>query len=219
MSPRVSLAMPVYNGEDYVSDAIATMLAQDYGDFELIISDNASSDNTEAICRDFAAPDPRIRYFRTTENIGAAGNYNRCFELARCNHFKWCAYDDFISSNYVGECVEALDKDPRAVAAYGRLEYVDSDGETIPRDKGQPDVSVFERMFPDMSGMSAVRRYAMLVRAGGSDNIMFGLMRSTATFRKDVGGHPLHPINSGLFARLATDFTRHCLYRPLIWTK
>ena len=53
----------------------------------------------------------------------------------------------------------------------------DSDGETIPHNKGQPDVSVFERMFPDMSGMSAVRRYAMLVRAGGSDNIMFGLMR------------------------------------------
>ena len=186
MSPRVSLAMPVYNGEEYVAKAIATVLAQDYDDFELIISDNASSDNTEAICRDFAASDPRIRYFRNTENIGAAGNYNRCFELARGTYFKWCAHDDFISSNYVGECVEALEKDPRAVAAYGRLEYVGSDGKVIPRGQGQPDVSVFERVFPDMSGMSAARRYAMLIRAGGSDNVMFGLMRRTALARTSL---------------------------------
>jgi glycosyltransferase involved in cell wall biosynthesis len=186
MSARVSLALPVYNGERYVAQAIAAVLAQDFDDFEFIISDNASTDRTQEICRSFAAADPRIRYYRNQTNIGAAGNYNRGFELARGEYFKWCAHDDCISANYLRECVRALDQDASAVAAYGRLRYIDDTGKVIPRDRGEPDVSVFERLFPDMRGLSAARRYRMLIHAGGSDNVMFGLFRSSALSRSSL---------------------------------
>ena len=81
-APRVSIGLPVFNGEGFLSDAVGSILAQTYTDFELIISDNASTDGTEEICRDYAASDPRIRYDRTVRNLGAAANLNRTFPLA-----------------------------------------------------------------------------------------------------------------------------------------
>jgi glycosyltransferase involved in cell wall biosynthesis len=170
----------VYNGERYVATAIQSLLAQTLADFELIITDNASTDATQRICEGFAARDSRIRYVRSDRNIGAAANFNRGFELARGEYFKWCAHDDFISPNFVQDGVRALEAEPRGVAAYGRLEYVDDAGNVISRDWGTPDVSVFEKTFPDMRGLSASRRYAMLIHAGGSDNVMFGIMRRSA---------------------------------------
>jgi glycosyltransferase involved in cell wall biosynthesis len=170
----------VCNGERYVAAAIQSLLDQSFTDFELIITDNASTDATQSICQEFAAHDSRIRYVRNDRNIGAAGNFNLGFKLASGRYFKWCAHDDFISSNFIREGARALEMEPRAVAAYGRLEYVDNCGTVIPRDRGTPDVSVFEKTFPDMRELSAARRYAMLIHAGGSDNVMFGLMRRSA---------------------------------------
>lgn len=180
MSVRVSLSLPVYNGEKFVAKAIESALAQDFDSFELIVTDNASTDRTEAICRELAAQDARIRYVRNERNLGAAANFNRGFELAVGEYFKWCAHDDFVSTNFVGAAVRALDTDPKAVAAYGRLEYVDREGNIISRGQGRPDVSVFEKTFPDMQGVSPARRFAMLINAGGSDNVMFGVMRRSA---------------------------------------
>src|SRR3974377_1117825 len=92
--PKVSIGLPVYNGENYLRLAIDSILTQDYTDFELIISDNASADATQEICREYTARDCRIRYYRNKINIGASGNYNRVFELARGGLFKWAAHDD-----------------------------------------------------------------------------------------------------------------------------
>jgi glycosyltransferase involved in cell wall biosynthesis len=75
-APRVSIGMPVYNGEPYLTRALDALLAQSFTDFELIISDNASTDATETICREYAARDRRIRYYRCNENHGAAWNFN-----------------------------------------------------------------------------------------------------------------------------------------------
>src|ERR1700675_1263136 len=82
-SPKVSIGLPVYNGENYLRLAVDSILDQDYGDFELIISDKPSTDGTSSICQQYAAQDDRIRYFRNETNIGAAANYARVFELAR----------------------------------------------------------------------------------------------------------------------------------------
>ena len=94
--PRVTIGLPVYNGENYLAEAIDSILGQTFTDFELIISDNASTDRTEEICRRYAAEDDRIRYFRHDRNRGASPNYNFTVEKARGEYFKWAAHDDVL---------------------------------------------------------------------------------------------------------------------------
>src|SRR5580704_17148522 len=93
-SPRVSLALPVYNGEEFLHQAIDSLLQQTFDDFELIVSDNASTDRTAEICAEYVARDSRIRYYRNSENIGVVRNYNRSFQLAQGEYFRWNAADD-----------------------------------------------------------------------------------------------------------------------------
>src|SRR5581483_5806722 len=132
MSVRVSLAMPVYNGERYIEETLRSLLAQDFKDFELIITDNASSDRTEEICRQFAAREPRIRYVRNERNLGAAANYNLGLSLATGEYFKWCAHDDLLSPNCIGALVSALDRTSGAVLAFPKTECIDETGALIP---------------------------------------------------------------------------------------
>ena len=100
---RISVAIPVYNGEKYLGAAIGSILAQTFHHFELIISDNASTDRTAAICREFAARDARIRYHRQPRNFGAAANFNRSHELATGEYFKWAAHDDLLEPEYLAQ--------------------------------------------------------------------------------------------------------------------
>src|SRR6267142_5432239 len=92
--PKVSVGLPVYNGEKYLPNTLKRLLEQDFEDFELIVSDNASTDGTPEICRMFAEQDPRVHYVRNEANIGLAANHNRTFELSRGELFKWAAHDD-----------------------------------------------------------------------------------------------------------------------------
>jgi glycosyltransferase involved in cell wall biosynthesis len=92
--PRVSVGVPVYNGERYLQAALESLRAQDFADFEVIVSDNASQDGTRAICERFVALDPRFRYVRSESNLGAARNYNRLVDLARGELFRWNPHDD-----------------------------------------------------------------------------------------------------------------------------
>jgi len=116
--PRVSIGMPVYNGEKFLEQAIDSILAQTFADFELIISDNASTDATEKICQEYANRDPRIRYYRNETNLGAARNYNRTFELSTGEYFKWAAHDDLLAPTFLERCVEVLDNQPSVVLCY-----------------------------------------------------------------------------------------------------
>ncbi len=109
-NPRVSIGLPVYNGEKYLERALDCLLKQDYADFELIVSDNASTDATESICREYAAKDSRIRYYRNPANIGASPNYNRVFSLARGEFFKWASHDDECDPSLLRRCLEAFDR-------------------------------------------------------------------------------------------------------------
>ena len=124
--PRVSIGLPVYNGENFLADALDALLAQTFEDFEIIISDNASTDRTAGICQEYAARDPRIRYVRNTENIGAARNYNHTFELARAPLFKWAAHDDFCKPTFLERCVAVLDREPEVVVAYTKTIYLNA---------------------------------------------------------------------------------------------
>jgi glycosyltransferase involved in cell wall biosynthesis len=119
--PRLSVGLPVYNGEKYLSEALDALLGQSYSDFELIISDNASTDRTEEICRRYAARDPRIRYFRQPVNVGAALNHNFVVEQARGEYFKWASHDDLYGRDLLLRCIEALDARPDVVRGEYRL--------------------------------------------------------------------------------------------------
>jgi glycosyltransferase involved in cell wall biosynthesis len=126
--PRVSIGLAVYNGDIYLEQSISSILAQTYQGFELIISDNASTDQTEAICRKFAAQDARIRYSRNASNIGGANNHNRTIALARGEYFRWAAHDDVCEPTLIEKCVAVLDRNPDVVLCYSQVIAIDSHG-------------------------------------------------------------------------------------------
>lgn len=129
--PRVALGLPVYNGENYLREALESLLAQTFTDWELILSDNGSTDGTESICREFAAKDDRIRYLREPVNRGAAWNFNRVFELCRSPYFRWAAHDDVCAPGLIEKCLEALRARPDAVLAHPRTRIIGPRGEAL----------------------------------------------------------------------------------------
>lgn len=130
-SPRVSIGLPIYNGEAYLRLALDSLLAQTYTDFELILTDNASTDGTEAICREYAARDSRIRYHRMERNVGGAANHNYTVKAARGEYFKWGAYDDLCEPTLLEECIAVLDRHPDVMLAYPQVVHIDADGKVI----------------------------------------------------------------------------------------
>jgi glycosyltransferase involved in cell wall biosynthesis len=131
-TPTVSIGMPVFNGANFIRCAIDSILCQDYHDLELVISDNCSTDETPAICEEAVARDPRVRYYRTEKNRGAAWNYNRVFELSTGEYFKWAAHDDECHPAMIRRCVEVFESAPKSVAmVYPLAELIDDVGSRL----------------------------------------------------------------------------------------
>lgn len=138
-NPRVSIGLAVYNGEKYLEQAIDAILAQTFTDFELIISDNASTDKTGAICKAYLAKDSRIRYYRNEKNIGGANNENRTFTLSKGEYFRWAADDDACAPELIAKCVEILDQNPSVILCHSMITEIDENGDivrTISQNKG-----------------------------------------------------------------------------------
>lgn len=134
-TPKVSIGMPVYNGEKYVREALDSLLAQTFTDFELIISDNGSTDGSSEVLRAVAARDGRISYFRQDHPIRAYDNFRFVLEQARGEYFMWAAHDDQWDSDFVAKLVEALEQHRDAVLAFGDLNIVtpeDEKGRVVP---------------------------------------------------------------------------------------
>jgi glycosyltransferase involved in cell wall biosynthesis len=130
--PTVSIGLPVYNGEKYLATALHSIVGQDFEDFELIISDNASQDSTAAICKQFSESDKRVKYSRVEVNRGAAPNYQRAFQLANGKYFKWAAHDDVCLPGFLKRCVETIEAAPDAVVlVYPRAQIIDAEGKVI----------------------------------------------------------------------------------------
>ena len=129
--PKVSIGLPVFNGDEYLEKAIQSILGQTFTDFELIISDNASTDKTTTICRNYAGRDSRIRYYRNATNIGGANNGNRTFLLAQGEYFRWAAHDDLCAPTLIEQCVAILDRDPTVVLCYTQTVNIDQKGAVI----------------------------------------------------------------------------------------
>jgi glycosyltransferase involved in cell wall biosynthesis len=127
--PRLTIGLPVYNGEKYLAESLDSLLGQSYEDFELIITDNASTDGTAEICHRYARQDSRVRYVRQPRNIGAAPNHNFAVGQARGELFKWASHDDLYAPNLVEHCIKALDECPDIVLAHSWTALVDSSGQ------------------------------------------------------------------------------------------
>lgn len=125
--------MPVYNGEKYLRGALDSLLSQTFSDFELIISDNASTDNSGSICLEYASKDNRIRYIRQPDNIGAAANFKFVFDATRGEYFMWAACDDVRSSDFIEVNLEFLKSNADYVASTSPngFEGVEPDKQTM----------------------------------------------------------------------------------------
>lgn len=166
--PRVSVGLAVYNGERFINDAMSSLLGQTFDDFELIISDNASTDHTEDICREYVATDRRVRYYRNRRNLGISSNYRRVFELSSGIYFKWATYDDVCAPEFIERCVEVLDRDGRVALAHPRARIIDALG----------DVKADCPAGLHLESSRPSERLAQLFRNLRLSNALYGVMRS-----------------------------------------
>jgi glycosyltransferase involved in cell wall biosynthesis len=165
--PRLSIGLPVYNGQNFLSQSLDALLGQSFTDFELIISDNASTDDTAEICRDYAARDPRIRYIRQPHNIGGSPNQDFVFRQARGELFKWASHDDLYGRDLLKRCVEALDEHPEVVLCHADMAYIDGAGELMYR---------YDYALATNSPRTTERFRSLLFTSGGDDE--YGVIRS-----------------------------------------
>jgi glycosyltransferase involved in cell wall biosynthesis len=206
---RVTIALPVYNGENFIEAAIDSILRQTYREFELLISDNGSADRTREICQRYAAQDGRIRYFRSDVNRGAGWNYENARALARgTDYFKWAAHDDIIAPTFLERCVAALDADPGAVLAFSGVAAIDSDGEVIRLKRRQ-----VEALRPSPS-----ERFRGVICTDADPEAVFGLMRVDAlTHTRGQGDYVAS--DRVLLAELALQGTFHEVPEVLLFNR
>jgi glycosyltransferase involved in cell wall biosynthesis len=176
--PRVSIGMPVYNGARYLKEAIDSLLAQTYADFELIISDNASTDSTAEIIKEYAAKDRRLRCYRNEKNLGLAANQNRVYELARGEYFMLAHHDDVRAPECLERCLEILDRDPAVVVCYTKTQDIDDGGNFVNRT--DPPLNV--------GAHGPLERFRDLIRMDHICEADFGLMRMSYLRRTKLYG-------------------------------
>lgn len=179
-SVRVSIGMPVYNGENYIEEAVASVLNQSHSEFELVISDNGSTDRTPEICERFAANDPRVKYIRGQTNKGASWNFNNVFHLSSGEYFKWAAHDDVLGPTFLEACVPVLDRDASVVLVYPRGEWIDEQGKHLD----------FYTVSRTADQQSPSERFRAAVLAP-NENILpiFGLIRRSALNKTQLLGN------------------------------
>ncbi|MEL6997626.1 MAG: glycosyltransferase family 2 protein, partial [Pseudomonadota bacterium] len=174
-TPKLSIGLPVYNGENYLAEALESLIDQSFEDFEIFISDNASTDGTQEICETYCQKDTRIRYSRLSENRGAAYNYNRVFEETSSAYFKWAAHDDLCLPHFLETCVKALDAaGPGTVLSYTTATTIDADGEPIIPDPYASGDFLYPRSkFAPVRVVHTLRRMSLV-------NSVFGVIRRDA---------------------------------------
>ncbi len=169
-TPRVSVGIPVFNGEPFITETLDSVVGQTFEDLEIIISDNASTDGTESICQEYAQKDGRIRYVRNRENIGLAKNFQRVVQLARGEYFKLANADDLCGPDLVSQCVQVLDRDPTIVLCYGKTTLIDGQGRTLREHE--------DRL--DLRSASVTERFRLALERIGLTNVLQGVMRTDA---------------------------------------
>lgn len=168
---RVTIGLPVFNGENFLDQGIKSILSQTYEAFELIISDNGSIDSTSEIARNHAASDSRIRYVRSETNRGAGWNYENVRSLARgSDFFKWSAHDDLIAPTFLERCIDALDEHPEATLAFSAVAAIDESG----------NVTRLKKRQVEAVGSDPHKRFRQVLITDANPEAVYGVMRRSA---------------------------------------
>ncbi|MEM7208447.1 MAG: glycosyltransferase family A protein [Pseudomonadota bacterium] len=181
--PLVSIGVPVYNADEFLSESLDSLLAQTYDNIEIVISDNASTDQTAEICRLYAEKDKRIRYVRESQNKGSNWNFSRVFHLSNGKYFKWAACDDLCDPEFVARCVEVLENDLSVVCCHSRTMTINEYGNEIkgfpdPTDGGQEKDNIRHRR--DGSSHYFSRRFGDVLLSSGWGVRCSGVFKSEA---------------------------------------
>ena len=184
--------MPIFNAERFLEQSLTSLHAQTYDDFELVICDNASTDRTQEICRDYAANDNRIRYFRNETNIGGPGNFNRAFHLCRGEYHKWSTADDYCDTKVLEKCVDVLDRHPEVVLCYPKTTLID---------EGNALIAQYHDNL-NLQDPSPSERFMRLLATIGLCHAHLGLIRRQVLSRTTLLGHHLGS-DADLLAELA----------------
>ena len=180
-APTLSIGLPVYNGEEYLREAIESILTQDFDDLELLIGDNGSTDGTEAICREYVAKDARVKYFRSEVNRGAFWNYNRLFPLGRGRYWKWQAHDDVLGPGFLSRCIETLEQaSSDVVLVFPKTVIIDENSAVV-------DAEYICDL--DFQEERAARRLQDYVVHDGEQHAVFGVYRTEAVRKTGLTGN------------------------------
>jgi glycosyltransferase involved in cell wall biosynthesis len=194
-APTLSIGMPVYNGAQWIRESIEYLLCQSFPDFELIIADNASTDDTETICRTLAERDDRIRYYRNSTNIGVFRNYDRVFELSSAKYFKWASCNDICLDGFLEKCVAVLDARADVVLVYPKAILVFA----------PPGKEEYGEEYEDNLNLEQDRpseRFTEYLNRERINNVMNGLMRAAA-LRQTALNVPLPGSDISMIAELS----------------
>jgi glycosyltransferase involved in cell wall biosynthesis len=182
--PKLSVGIPVFNGQEFLPGLLDSLLGQTFTDFEIVICDNASTDRTSQICWDYERRDSRVHYVRNLRNLGAVANFNRVFELSTAPLFKWAAHDDLYRENYLDACVRLLDQNPDIVLAHTATAFIDEKSEMLPYDQETGsfvDPKSGRRYWADVPGIGdtpvAINRFWQVLNRARWGTHMFGVMR------------------------------------------
>jgi glycosyltransferase involved in cell wall biosynthesis len=198
--PRVTVGVPVYNGAAFLARALDSLLGQTFEDFELVLSDNASTDETARIAEDYARRDRRVRIVHQPTNIGAAPNFNAVLAEARAPYFRWAAHDDLVEPTYLEKCVALLDARPEVVLCHSDVVKIDENDARI---------GSYPRLLDRAASASAVRRFRALLLTPHPCFDVFGLMR-TDVLRRTIAIGSFTSSDRVLLAELA-------LHGPFAW--
>jgi glycosyltransferase involved in cell wall biosynthesis len=216
---ELTIGLPVYNGERFLIQAIESIMNQSYQDFNVIISDNGSTDGTQNICENFEQMDKRISYHRYNNNKGAAWNFNNVFRLSNSNYFKWAAADDYCSPDLFEKCINELKSDDSISLAFGKIINVNENGDES-----------FEMQYSELIHHDdPVKRFNYMINLNPSCMAVFGIFRSSLLQRSAlIGNYPssdknliaqislagkLHEIPDSFFYR-RVHFDKSCSVYP-----
>ena len=166
--PKVTIAIPVFNGDNYLAETLDSVLTQTLQDFEVLIADNGSTDGTERICQDYAAKDARIQHHRSEVNRGVTWNFKRVVGLSSGEYFMYLAHDDKLAPSFLEQCVAVLDSHPDVVLCYPKALEIDTQGNALYK----------KEQFLDADSPHAHKRFRQMIRMDHNCESQFGLIRA-----------------------------------------
>lgn len=205
-APRVSIGLPVYNGSRYLEAAVDSVLQQSFRDFELVISDNGSTDATAEMCGQYAALDSRVRYYRSPENRGITWNFREVVRHSRGEYFMWLACDDVLAPEYVERCWQMLQRDAGVVLCYSASQEIDEAGSKTAHDEAHR----------NLSDPRAHIRFRDLIRMNHMCEPIFGLIRSGVLRQTSIHGD-FPDSDRCVLAELALHGRFHRVSEPLFF--